>query len=101
MKKNLFSCTEEEKFETFPPDSDHKLQIREEDLHDLDGDHEEAHLEESCLKQLYPDPYHEECDQFHILGRVAKLYMSNLGVRKSAGMSSASFRTFIRSASLT
>lgn len=87
---------EEEKFETVPPDSDHKLQIQEVDLHNPDGDHEEAHLEESCLKQLYPDPYQEECDQFHILGRVAKLYMNSLGVRKSAGMSSSSFRTFIR-----
>lgn len=98
--KTYFYCTEEEKFETVPPDSDHKLQIQEGDLHNPDGDHEEALLEESCLKQLYPDPYQEECDQFHILGRVAKLYMNSLGVRKSAGMSSSSFRTFIRLASL-
>lgn len=96
----LISSTDEDQNEDMTPEDNHELDIVyrevEEDHHHPDG-LEEANLEENCLKQLYPEPYQEDCDQFRILERVARLYINNVGVKKAAGMGSSSFRTFIRS----
>ncbi|XP_061184674.1 tubulin polyglutamylase TTLL11-like isoform X2 [Saccostrea echinata] len=73
-----------------------EIQLEHQDPDDL----EEHHLEDSCLKQLYPDLYQEECDQFRILERAARLYINCIGVKKSPGMSSSAFRTFIRKCQL-
>jgi hypothetical protein len=82
-------------------DHDSENEHEETNVIEEGGDHdptedEELHLGDNCLKQLYPDLYEEECDQFRILERAARLYINFLGVRRSPGMSSSAFRMFIR-----
>ncbi|XP_062570955.1 tubulin polyglutamylase TTLL11-like isoform X2 [Saccostrea cucullata] len=56
----------------------------------------ENKLKESCLKQLYPAIYDEECERFRILERVAGLFIYFLGIRGSLRIGPTGFRTFAR-----
>lgn len=56
----------------------------------------ETKLRESCLKQLYPAIYDEECERYRILERVAGLFIFFLGIRGSLRIGPTGFRTFAR-----
>lgn len=56
----------------------------------------ETKLRESCLKQLYPAIYDEECERYRILERVAGLFIYFLGIRGSLRIGPTGFRTFAR-----
>jgi hypothetical protein len=56
----------------------------------------ENKLKESCLKQLYPAIYDEECERYRILERVAGLFIYFLGIRGSLRIGPTGFRTFAR-----
>ncbi|XP_062570949.1 tubulin polyglutamylase TTLL11-like [Saccostrea cucullata] len=91
---------DEAKIENPHSDNDQELKDEIHLEHPDPEDLEAHHLEDSCLKQLYPDLYQEECDQFRILERAARVYINCIGVKKSPGMSSSAFRTFIRKCQL-
>lgn len=51
---------------------------------------------ESCLKQLYPEPYEKKYESLRIYEKLAEVFVVSLGVRASQRLGPTGFRTFAR-----
>lgn len=80
-------------------DGSHKDSFRDnaiEESSNSDDDKVEPEPYQSCLKQLYPEPYKETFDSLRMYEKLSEIFLFCLGVRNIHRLGSTSFRTFAR-----